>query len=443
LVVSALVLTFLSAEANLPCAAAPVRQVQSSPPASARLQESSGRREIKGYTLTPEQYRKAVEYSRARYRLHFLGVAYGALILLLVLHWRLAPEFRNLAESASRRRLVQAGIFAPLLFLTLAVLGLPTRLYAHWLQVKYGQSIQGWGSWLWDWTKGRLLFMVFGTILVCILYGVMRRSARRWWLYFWLAAMPIAAAALFLAPVAIDPLFFKFEPLAARQPQLLAQIERVTERAGLRVPAERMFVMEASAKLTGINAYVTGIGVSKRVVIWDTTLAKMTPPQTLFAFGHELGHYVLHHIRNGFLLFSAGLLVSLYLLERGQRWLLARWGGRWGIRGPADWAAMPVLLLLALLLGFLSEPVENAISRYEEHQADVYAREVIHGVVPDAAQVAAQSFQKMGELGLDDPAPPRFIVFWLYSHPPLDERLRFALAYDPWSKGKAPEFVKP
>ncbi len=398
--------------------------------------------EVKGYTLSPEKYGRAVAYARARYMLYFVRFAYGLLVLLLVLRWRVAPRFRDWAECASSRRLVQTIVYSPLLLLTVAILRLPTRVYGEWLERRYAQSVQGWGSWFWDWTKGELIGVLFGTFLVWVLYSVIRRSPRRWWFHFWLISLPIVVFVVLLEPVVVEPLFFKFEPLAQRQPLLTAQIERVVARAGLRIPPDRLFEMKASEKLNVVNAYVTGVGASKRVVVWDTTIARMTTPQILAVFGHEMGHYVLDHMQKGMLFFAGSLLVFLFVGQRAFGLMLAQWSGRWGLRGAGDWASLPVLLLLLSVFSFLAAPVENAYSRYLEHQADTYSLEVIHGIVPDAPKAAAQSFQIMGEVDLEDPDPPAFVRFWLYTHPPVNERILFARTYDPWSKGQQPQFVK-
>jgi Zn-dependent protease with chaperone function len=138
----------------------------------------------------------------------------------------------------------------------------------------------------------------------------------------------------------------------------------------------------------------------------------------------------------------AGILVALFIAYRALQWMLSLWGEQWGVRGQEDWAALPVLLLIGSGLGFLGEPIGNGFSRMLEHAADVYGLEVIHGIVPNAQETAAHAFQVMGELDLADPDPPRIITVWLYSHPPLADRLRFAHGYDPWDEGKAPKYVK-
>jgi len=398
--------------------------------------------EVKGYALPPEKYRQAIDYSRAQYRLYFGRVLYELVVLLAVLGWRLAPRLRSLAERASSRRSVQVLVFAPLLLLVLGVIELPLEIYGHRLSLEYQQSVESWGSWSWDWTKGQMVDIMAGVFLVWVLYGTIRRSPRRWWFHFWLASIPITVFVVFVAPMAVDPLFYKFEPLADSEPALVKEIGKVVERAGMRIPPDRMFEMKASEKLKSVNAYVTGIGASKRVVVWDTTISKMTVPETLSVFGHEIGHYVLGHDPQGIAFFAALLFVSLYLGFRGLEWALGHWGARWEVRGANDWASLPVLLLLFTLFSFFASPIVNGFSRYQEHQADVYGLEVIHGIVPDSQQVTARSFQVLGEIDLADPSPSPFIKFWLYSHPPLGERIAFALHYDPWSKGQQPEFVK-
>jgi Zn-dependent protease with chaperone function len=381
------------------------------------------------YTLPPDKLAKAIAYAAARNRLHFIAVAYGILVLLVVLAWRMAPRLRNLAESATRHRILQAYIFAPLLLLAVDTLELPISVYGHRLSLQFNQSIQGWGSWFWDWTKGELLLFALAGIAIWVLYGAMRRSPRRWWFYFWLAAVPMVVFLMFIEPLVIEPLFFKFEPLAAKQPALVAAIEKVVARAGLTIPPDRMFEMNASEKLKSLNAYVTGIGASKRVVVWDNTIEKMNTGQILFVFGHEMGHYVLGHVWIGIGAALLGILIFLFLADRAMRWALARYGVRLGIRDMRDWASLPVLLLALAVFGFLSEPVSNSFSRMLEHKADVYGLEVIQGIVPKSSAEAAQAFQILGEVSLDDPNPSPFIEFWLYDHPSIGDRVRFASEY--------------
>jgi Zn-dependent protease with chaperone function len=422
---------------------APAAPAQTSPPGPTPASAIRESRDVHAYTLTPEKYRQAVAYSRARYRLHFIGFAWEVAILVALVAIRVAPRFRDIAERASRRRAVQALVFVPLFLVVYQLLVLlPVDAWSHRLSVRFGQSIQGWASWLWDWVKVDLIALLISLPIVWILYGILRRSPRRWWLWFWLATLPIVVFVIFIAPVVIDPLFFEYQPLAAKAPELTERIEKVTERGGLSIPPGRMFLMDASKKLNSLNAYVTGFGASKRVVVWDTTIRRMTTPQTLVIFGHEMGHYVLHHIPKTIVFIAALLLVLLLAAHLVLRRLFPEGRERWGIRGVVDWASLPILMLVVAVMSEIGSPAVSSYSRANEHAADVYSLEVIHGIVPDANRTAAEAFQILGEVNLADPDPPPFIRFWLYDHPPLAERLVFARTYDPWSKGQPPRYVR-
>jgi len=395
-----------------------------------------------GYTLPPDRAEKAIAYARARRGLYFAEFFYEVVLLLLLIRWRLGPALRDWAERAGRNRFVQAMVFAPAFQLAFAVLTVPGSVAGHWLARGYGQSIQSWGSWLWDWSKSQALALVVGTLLIWLFYTAMRMSPRRWWLWTWIASLPIIVIAVFLVPLVVEPMFFHFTPLTASRPELAAQLERVVTHAGQNIPESRMYVMDASSKLNTLNAYVTGLGASRRVVVWDTTLARMTKPEILFVFGHEMGHYVLGHIRDG-IIFAAGLLfVCLFAGFHLFRWMVDRWGETWGVRSPDDWASLPILFLLLSLFSFVLTPIDNAFSRHIEHQADQYGLEVVHGIVPDVPEVAAQSFQILGDVDLEEPSPSRLVKIWFYDHPPISERILFARTYDPWAKGESPEFVK-
>lgn len=399
-------------------------------------------KKVTEYTLPPDLYRKAHTLGQISFWGQLVATLYGWIILWLVLKWRLAPKYRNWAEKAASVRFLQAVIFTPPLLLTLAVLNIPLDIAEEWVLRKFGISIQGWGSWAWDWTKGQMVSLIIGIILIWILYAVIRTAPRRWWFYFWLVSLPLLVLLIFLQPLVVDPLFHKFEPLAQKDPSLTISLEKMVQRAGQEIPPERMFWMNAGEKTTGLNAYVTGIGASKRIVVWDTTIAKMTTPQIVFVSGHEMGHYVLNHIWKGFAFGAVGLFILFYLGFRTIGSMLARRGEKWEIHGLDDWASLPALLLLISVFSFIGMPIGSAFSRYVEHQADQYGLEVTHGLTPDSNQIAAQSFQILGEVDLSDPDPNPVDVFLFYSHPPIPDRVRFALTYDPWDHGEQPAFVK-
>jgi len=425
----------------LMCWCAPSVQAQTQPEAAV-AEPANSPEVIAEYRLPPDKLARSEALYRTRVALFIVGTLYGVAVLLAVLELGLARRLRDLAERTATRRFVQVLLFAPLLLLAMDVLSLPLAIYGHHLQLDYGLSVQGWGAWLWDWAKSQLIDVVIATFLIWGLYTLLHRSPRRWWFYSWLAAIPVAVLLIFAYPILIDPLFNQFDSLQAKQPRLMEQIERVTQRGGLTIERSRMFEMRASDKVTTYNAYVTGIGASKRVVVWDNTARELSIPETLFVFGHEQGHYVLHHLWKGFALAMAGLLAMLYLGHRLLGAMLARHGRRWGIRDAADWASLPALLLLFTVLSWGGQPIAAAFSRHLEHQADIYGLEVIHGLVPDSPRVAASAFQKLGAKSLSYPRPHPLYVFWVYDHPALHERVEFAARYRPWERGERGRYLQ-
>lgn len=397
---------------------------------------------ITAYTLPPDLYAKAHHLGEIEFWGDVGSFFYSVLILLIMLQTRLAPKFRAWAERATKIRFVQAAIFVPLLILTLDILGIPIDASEQWIARKFGLSVQPWLSWFADWAKSALLIVVVAIFLVWLLYAALRRSPRRWWFYFWIATIPITIFLVFVQPVFVDPLFHKFEPLAQKDAPLTVALERMVQRTGENIPESRMYWMAASEKTNELNAYVTGIGASKRIVVWDTTIARLDTPQTVFVVGHEMGHYVLNHIPKGIAAGEAFLLLVFYLGYLALSWLLGRWGPRWGIRGASDWASLPAMLLLLTIFSFAANPIANAFSRHIEHQADQYGLEITHGLTANSSQVAAQSFETLGRIDLSDPAPNPVDVFMFYTHPTIAERIRFALTYNPWSHGGHGEFVK-
>lgn len=395
------------------------------------------------YTLPPDKLAQAVVLYHAGIASYFGDTAWTIFALWALVRTRVGSSIRNLAVRVSHRTWLQGLIASPLWLIILILIGLPAALLMQRFDLHYRLSIEPWAMWWADFGKSSALTLIFGTITLSVLYALIRHSPRRWWLWFWIISLPVEVAAVFLVPVVIDPMFDHFSPLAKSAPALVQKLDQVAARGHLNIPPSRMYVMDASAKVTGPNAYVTGFGASKRIVVWDTTLHEMPPNDILAIYGHEQGHYVLHHVQKGMLYSAAVMLVFFWIAFLLLDWLVHRYGPGWRIPSLADWSSLGLILLLVTVLGFFADPVGNAFSRHIEHQADVYGEEVIHGLVPNPQAAMTNSFQRLGELWLDIPHPNGFVVFWTYSHPPISERMSFAAHYNPWQPGHHPRFVSP
>jgi len=421
------------------------------------------------YVLTPERRAKAIAYSRTQYLLYFAAIALSLAIYIFLWRSGFAVGLREWVGRVSARRFVQCVLFVSLFLAAVRVLEFPLDYYWGFaLEHRYDLSTQGFGSWMADWVKDLGLTAVVGIIVVWVFYWLVRCSRRRWWLYFWFASIPITLAFILVEPYVVEPLFYRFTPLEKTQPALTDRIEKMLEHAGLAIPSSRIYEMDASAKTRIVNAYVSGWGTSKRLVVWDTTLNKLNSDETLLVVGHEAGHYVLHHIPKEFALDEMIFLVLFYVgfvfinrvvarenattcrtsrrveeskVEKFLTPRLSTLDFSTGVEGVGDLASLPIVLTVLTTLVFLATPALNGISRHFEHQADQFGLEVAYGVVADPNTADVRSFQIMAEEDLEDPDPSPFIRFWLYTHPSTDERIRFATSYKPWAEGKPLEFV--
>ena len=282
----------------------------------------------------------------------------------------------------------------------------------------YGLSHQGAGLWLWDNIKGWLIDTSIGAVVVGALLVFVRRWPSRWPFVFAAFASAVTAFLIFISPVLIDKAFNKFTPLPMSSP-LRPGIERLAARAG--IPDAQILVADKSRQTDETNAYVTGLGATRRIVLWDTLIRKMPPEQIDAVLAHEMGHYVEHHVTIGFWLTTVAFFVLLPLVRWMAEAMIAREGGRWGMATIHEPAAIPALLLSIGLIELIGSPISAAASRVIEHRADAYGLTLCQDRVS-----MARSFIALSRDNLSLPSPPTWLAL-LEDHPPLADRARFAL----------------
>jgi Zn-dependent protease with chaperone function len=409
--------------------------------AAAQPQPAAAQPAAQAYTLPPDKLAKAIALSRIRNILDIAGSIWGLVFLLLLLATRFAAALAGWAERLLSRRWMQGLLFFAAFLIISTLASLPFDILGHHYGRSYGISVQGWGSWAGDQAKALGLSILFGAPVLLLFNWIVRRWPRRYWLGLWLATIPLLILGIFVSPL-LEPIFNKFEPLNKNNAALVTDLEKVVARTGTNIPPDRMFLMKASVKTNGLNAYVSGLGATKRVVVWDTTAGRIPNDEILFIFGHESGHYVLHHI----LKMLAGMIFALFFVYWGcaafAGWMASRYGFVWhlgGLKGGKDALSSRqgflVLLLAISVVSFLLTPASNAFSRHFEHQADIYGQEAVHGIVADPQKTAVAAFNALGQAWLEDPNPSPFIEFWEYNHPSVQTRANFALHYDPWVNG--------
>lgn len=415
--------------------AVPAAQTTAAPPPSEQA-----------YSLPPDKLAKAKTLNKIRLALDIGGSLWGLIFLGWLLASRTASRLEHWTQRKASRRWIQGLLFFAIFIVISALAGLPLDMIGHAAGLHYGISVQGWGGWFGDQGKALGLSLI-GALILLLFNWIVRRWPRRYWLGAWVATLPLMVLGAVVSPL-IEPLFNKYEPLNKNHPELVTELEKVVARTGTDIPPDRMYLMKASLKTNGLNAYVTGMGPTKRIVVWDTTAGRIPDDEVMYIFGHESGHYVLHHIVKGLTLGAVASFFLFWICARLASGMARRFGARWGIEPQSDVPALAtrtgflILVFIFSVVSFLTDPVGNTVSRYFEHQADVYGQEAIHGLVPDPQKTAVSSFNHLGEAWLEDPNPGRLVEFWLYSHPSVQSRATFAEHYNPWANGGHGEFFK-
>lgn len=401
--------------------------IETSAPAGEQL--APGVAEDPGPVPVPEPGAKALRYHRSGHVLWFVDLAWGFLIPSLFLFTGFSSRLRDVARRIGRRRFFTLVIYFVLFMIINFVLDLPLGYYEGFVREHaYGLSNQTFGKWFGDELKGLMVGLVAGSLLLWVPYLLLKKSPKRWWLYTSLCTIPVAVFFSLVAPIWVDPLFNKFGPM--KDKALEARIVALAESAGIQ--GGRVYEVDKSVDTETVNAYVTGFGNTKRIVLWDTILAKLNPDEILFVMGHEMGHYVLGHVVKSILFLSVLALVTLWAAHRLSAGILARWKGRFGFDALGDIASLPLILLLVSLFSLVIGPVGNAYSRWQEHEADRFGLEITRG-----NHAAATAFVKLQQENLDIPRPGLLYKLWRAGHPLLGERIDFCNEYKPWADGRA------
>ncbi len=375
----------------------------------------------------PQPTEQAVRYHRSGNVLWVVRQVWALAVPAAILFTGLSARMRDWARAIGRWWVLAVAVYFVIYSVLTFLIDLPLDYYTGFArQHAYGLSHQSLGKWLGDAGKGLALSTAVGALLLWVPYLLLRRSPKRWWLYTTLLSMPFLMFVLLVEPVWVAPLYNDFGPM--KDKILEAKILALAERAG--IEGGRVYEVNKSADTETVNAYVTGLGNTKRIVLWDTIIAKLDEGELLFVMGHEMGHYVLHHVLVGLLLAPLGILVTLYLIHRTAGALIGRFKTRFRFTELSDVASLPLLILLANAYGLLLDPVANAVIRRAEHEADRFGLEITRD-----NHDAAMAFVRLQQENLGYPRPGLLYKLWRSTHPPLGERIDFCNEYRPWETG--------
>ncbi|PFO04309.1 peptidase M48 [Bacillus sp. AFS076308] len=361
------------------------------------------------------------EYSKIRNLLFFLSTPFEWLFYFLILLFGFSKAFKRWADQSAKYKVLRMPIYLIWLSFFAFVATFPLNYISYSLSRTYHISTQTFASWM----KDELIdfWINYGTwlIIVPVLYWLMKKSQKRWWLYGWLLSVPFTLFMMFLQPVVIDPLYNDFYPL--KNKELETKILVLAEKAD--IPAQHVFEVNMADKTNALNAYVSGIGSNARIVLWDTTLNRLNDAQILFIMAHEICHYVEKHIYFGIAGYLLLSLLGLYLTYKIMNWTVRKWGKELKIDDVRDIRSLPLFFMILSLLLFSASPLTNLASRYEETRADKYAIEMTKN--PEAA---ISSFQELTRSGLSEVNPPLLVKIFRYTHPSMLDRISMLEQYE-------------
>lgn len=370
----------------------------------------------------PTDSREARHYNRIKRWLGIADFLLGLLFLVLLLLTGWNGSLRDIAYSASSSYTVQVFVYVLMLMLIGKLLGLSLDYYSFRLEHRFNLSNQKLRAWIWDETKGLLVGIVLGTIVVELLYFIIRQAPQYWWLVSWASFLGLFVLLAQLAPVILFPIFYKFEPL--QDEELKSRLVKLSEAAGTRVRG--VYKWNLSEKSKKANAALTGLGNTRRIILADTLLDHYSPDEIEAVLAHELGHHVHKHILKSIAVqagvtlagFWAANWILHYAMERGHFFETL-----------SDFANLPLLVLVSTVLSFLLLPALNAFSRYNERQADRYAFRSIANIGPFIS-----SMNKLADQNLAERTPSKWVEWFFHSHPAISRRVEAAEA---WRKRSA------
>ncbi|MEC1698038.1 M48 family metallopeptidase [Schinkia azotoformans] len=371
--------------------------------------------------MNDRQLELTYEYSKIRHIIFFLLTPFDWVLFLTILAVGFSVRFRNWSESVTKISLFQKGIYVFWLSLFTFIIMFPIDYISYQLSKSYGITTSTFAIWMKDQFIDFWLDYLFMALLAFVVYALIKKYNKRWWIYAWVISVPFTVFLMFVQPVIIDPLYNDFYPL--KDKELEEKILNLASKAD--IPAEHVYEVNMSEKTNALNAYVTGIGSNSRIVLWDTTLNELNDNEVLFVMAHEMAHYVKKHIYMGMATYLLISFIGLFIASKILEWAVKRFGQRLSIKGIKDIASLPLLLLIISMLTFIQSPISNAFSRSLEHSADEYAIEMTNDKT-----AAISGFQKLTIAGLSEVNPPAIVKWLRYGHPTMLERLNFLENYD-------------
>ena len=369
--------------------------------------------------IPPAAKARSDAYFEGGYWLILWDFLYASAMMLLLLNLRWSAKMRDLAARITRFRWLQTLLYWVQYLVVITLLGFPLEFYESYVREhKYGLATQTFGPWMGDELKAFLVSLVLGAIAVVILFAIVRKLPRTWWIWGAAATLALTILSVAIAPVYIVPIFNKVQRL--NDPKVTAPILRMAHANG--IPTNDVYEIDASRQTTRMSANVSGFGNTMRITLNDNLLRRGSPEEIQAVMGHEMGHYVLNHIPKSILFIAIVDVLSFVYLFYGLQWALGRWGDRWQVHDVGDPAVLPLVMLLGGILFFVLTPVLNTQTRVQEKEADMFGLNASRQ--PDGF---AQAAIHLGEYRKMRPGKLEEFIF--FDHPSGYNRIHSAMLW--------------
>lgn len=369
--------------------------------------------------LPAEAVTRSNDYDEGGYWLQLWEFLLGLGIATLMLHGGRSASVRDWAARVSRRALLRDGLYGGVYGLVTGLLLLPLSFYrGYWREHVYGMSTQSVADWFAEWILTLGVEIVGTALAVALLYAVFRRTGGRWWLWGAAACSALLALMLLVKPILIDPIFNTYKPLD-HGPVRDAVLAMAKSNG---VPADEVYVFDASRQTKRVSANVSGLGSTAAVRLNDNLVNHTSLPEIRAVMAHELGHYVLNHAPKMLMQFGLLILFGLLFCQGAMRWLFARYGERWGTQAVDDVASLPLLAAVFSAFMLVATPVFNSIIRTQEIEADRFGLNLArdpHGF--------AEAMLKLSDYRKPDPGHLEELIF--FHHPSARHRIHDAMRW--------------
>ncbi len=378
--------------------------------------------------------KEAFDFQKSKVTTWLIRLFLSFVVPAFFLFSRLSVQIRNWATRKAKRWILIIILYFIVYSIIETLIYLPLDMYTGFVRMhQYGLSNQTFYQWFIELVKSFIVNTLIAAAIVWVPFLIIKKSPKRWWLYLGLVSIPYMFFMSYIQPIVIDPMFNQYKQI--EDSELSTKIDALLSKTS--IENCQVYQVDKSKETNLMNAYMTGVFNTKRIVLWDTTINYLTVDEVLGVVAHEMGHYLMGHVWKSIVFGGLGSIFLLYLLYRMSNRALKKSKGRFGFSKLSDVAAFPLIMLLINIMLFAAAPISNAYSRNIELEADRFELELTQNNFATGTGTV-----KLHQQSLTMPEPGLIYLLWTYDHPTYKSRVDFANEYRPWENGQPLKYQK-